>query len=112
MVLVALADIRDIVVIVYGAMGIFLMLALVIAALGIWFAVRKLTRMVTDLIEDPIRPALQEFQKTAQNVRGTSEFVADSAVHPVIRAIAVGRGVRRGVGAVTGLRKRGSKSSK
>lgn len=112
MVLVALADIRDVVVIVYGAMGIFLMLALVIAALGIWFAVRKLTRLVSDLVDDPIRPTLQEFQKTAQNVRGTSEFVADSAVHPVIRAIAVGRGVRRGVGAVTGIRNRRSKSSK
>jgi hypothetical protein len=86
------------------------MLALVIAALGIWFAVRALSRQVRGLLDDPIRPTLEEVHKTAQNVRGSSEFLADSAVHPVIRAIAVGRGVRRGVGAVTGIRNRRPKS--
>lgn len=105
----SLADLRDIVVIVYGAMGVVLMLALTIAAFGLWFAIRSLSRAVRELLEDPIKPTLEEFHKTAQNVRGTSEFVADTAVHPLIRAVALGRGVRRGVSSVAGLRNRTTK---
>ena len=101
----SLADLRDIVVIVYGVMGTVLMLGLCIAAFGLWFAIRALSASVQDLIKDPIKPTLQEFQKTAQNVRGTSEFVADSAVHPLIRVMSVGRGIRKGVATVAGLRK-------
>ncbi len=101
----SLENLRDIVVIVYGVMGIVLMLGLCIAAFGLWFAIRALSASVQDLIKDPIKPTLQEFQKTAQNVRGTSEFVADSAVHPLIRVMSIGRGIRKGVSTVAGLRK-------
>ena len=102
----SLENLRDIVVIVYGVMGVVLMLALCVAAFGLWFAVRALSSSVQGLIKDPIRPALEEVQKTAQNVRGTSEFVTDAAVHPLIRVVSIGRGVRRGVATVTGLRDR------
>jgi divalent metal cation (Fe/Co/Zn/Cd) transporter len=103
----SLADLRDVVVIVYGGMGILLMLALAIAAFGLWFAVRALSRQLRDLLDDPVRPTLEEVRRTAENVRGTSEFIADTAVHPIIRTVAMVRGVRRGVSAVTGLRRRG-----
>ena len=102
----SLENLRDIVVIVYGVMGIVLMLALCVAAFGLWFAIRALSSSLQGLIADPIRPTLQEVQKTAQNIRGTSEFVADSAVHPLIRVMSIGRGLRRGVATVAGLRGR------
>ncbi|RLT33633.1 MAG: hypothetical protein DWI58_21690 [Chloroflexi bacterium] len=102
----SLENLRDIVVIVYAVMGVVLMLALCIAAFGLWFAIRALSSAVQALIQDPIRPTLEEVQKTAQNIRGTSEFVADSAVHPLIRMMSIGRGVRRGVATVVGLRNR------
>ena len=102
----SLESLRDIVVIVYGVMGIVLMLALCIAAFGLWFAIRALSSSVQALIEDPIRPTLQEVQKAAQNVRGTTEFVADAAVHPLIRVLSIGRVLRRGVATVTGIRNR------
>ncbi|MSQ31603.1 MAG: hypothetical protein EXR64_06280 [Dehalococcoidia bacterium] len=101
-----LEQLRDIVVIVYGAMGVLLVLALTIAAFGAWFAIRTLTRAVEGLLDDPVRPALEEIRRTAQNVRGTTEFVADTAVHPLIRAVALGRGIRRGLATVTGIRNR------
>ncbi|MFA7249434.1 MAG: hypothetical protein WC273_07335 [Dehalococcoidia bacterium] len=100
----SLENLRDIVVIVYGGMGIVLMFGLCIAAFGLWFAIRALSSSVQALIQDPIRPTLQEVQKTAQNVRGTTEFMADTAVHPLIRFVSIGRGLRRGVATVTGLR--------
>ena len=101
-----LEQLRDIVVIVYGAMGVVLALALTIAAFGLWFAVRTLARAVEGLLNDPVRPTLEEIRRTAQNVRGTTEFVADTAVHPLIRMVALGRGIRRGVASVTGIRNR------
>lgn len=101
----SLADLRDVVVIVYGVMGVILMLALTIAAFGLWFAVRALSRALQDLLEDPIKPTLNELRQTAENVRGTSEFIADTAVHPLVRAVAVTRGVKRGLSTVTGLRR-------
>ena len=101
-----LEQFRDIVVIVYGAMGVILFLALTIAAFGLLFAVRALTRGIQTLLDDSIRPTLDEVHKTAQNVRGTTEFVADSTVHPLIRAMSVGRGIKRGVASVAGIRNR------
>ena len=102
----SLENLRDIVVVVYGVMGVVLMLALCITAFGLWFAIRALSASVQSLIQDPIRPTLQDVQRTAQNVRGTTEFVADTAVHPLIRIVSLGRGVRRGMATVAGLRGR------
>ena len=103
---VTLEELRDVVIVVYGAMGILLLVALIIAVLGLWLAVRVLTRRLSDLLDDPVRPALDEIRATARNVRGSSEFIADAAVHPLIRVLAVGRGIRRGLGLVTGLTRR------
>jgi hypothetical protein len=102
----SLEELRDIVIVVYGVMGILLLVALIIAILGLWLAVRVLTRALARLLEDPIRPTLHEFHATARNVRGTSDFIADSTVHPLIRILAVGRGIRRGVGIVARLARR------
>lgn len=101
----SLADLRDVVVIVYGVMGIILMLALTIAAFGLWFAVRALSRVVQELLNDPIKTTLKDVQETVHNVRGTSEFISDTAVHPLVRAVAATRGLKRGLSTVTGLRR-------
>ena len=93
----SLDELRDIVIIVYGVMGILLFLVLLIVAVGIYFAVRSLTRAIHEKLVDPVRPTLDEVHQTVQNLRGTSEFLADQAVHPVIRVIAAGRGIKRGV---------------
>lgn len=102
----SLDDIRDIVIIVYGVMGVLLMLAMAVAAFGLWFAVRALTRSVMELLDDPVKPTLQEVQHTVQHVRGTAEFMNDTAVHPLIRTVSTVRGIRRGVASVTGIRNR------
>lgn len=101
----SLSELRDVVVIVYGVMGVVLMLALTVAAFGLWFAVRALSRVLQDLIKDSVKPTLDDVQQTVKNVRGTSEFIADTAVHPIVRAVAVTRGVKRGLASVTGLRR-------
>lgn len=97
---------RDIVVVAYGVLGALLFLVLIFVMLLLLFAVRGLTRTIRELVQDPLRPTLEEVRETVRNVRGTSEFIADSTVHPLIRAMAVTRGVRRGVGVVSGVARR------
>ena len=101
-----LAETRDRVIVVYGTIGIFLLAALIFVLVFIAFAIRSLTGTLTRLLDDPVRPALEEVRDTARNVRGATEFVADTAVHPVIRVVSLLRGVRRGVAVVTGLRRK------
>ncbi len=101
-----LAETRDRVIVVYGTIGIFLLAALIFVLVFIAFAIRSLTGTLTRLLDDPVWPALEEVRDTARNVRGATEFVADTAVHPVIRVVSLVRGVRRGVAVVTGLRRK------
>ncbi|MBM4415399.1 MAG: hypothetical protein FJ035_03905 [Chloroflexi bacterium] len=97
---------RDIVIVVYGALGALLLLVLIVVLLGLLFAVRRLTRTLQELVRDPLRPTLEELRDTMHNVRGTSEFIADTTVSPLIRAAAFARGIRRGVGVVSGVARR------
>lgn len=101
-----LADLRDIVIIIYGVLGILLFLILIGLAVAIFMIVRQIRRILMDVVSDSVKPALDEVNKTVQNVRGASDFMVDRAVHPVIRVLAVGRGIKRGAGALTGIRSR------
>ena len=74
-----LETIRDLVIILYGILGLVLMIILVTAALGIWFAIRSLLRHTNKLLSDPIEPTLQEAHKSVQNIRAATEFVSDTA---------------------------------
>lgn len=96
---------RDWVIIVYGLMGIFFFLLLILVLGAIVFLLLRIRSSITDLI-DEIRPTLSEVQRTAENVRGTSEFIADTTVNPVIRMVAITRGLRRGISSITGIRSR------
>lgn len=101
-----LEETRDRVIVVYGTMGIVLLVVLIFVLVFIGVAISSLTGTLTRLLDDPVRPALEEVRDTARNVRGATEFVADTAVHPVIRVVSMVRGVRRGVAVITGLRRK------
>lgn len=101
-----LAELRDVVIIIYGVVGILLLAIMIVVAVSLLVAVKALTSSVQRLIEDPIRPTLNEVRGAVQNIRGTTEFVADSAVHPVIRATAALKGVKAGLGVAAGIAKR------
>ena len=97
---------RDIVIVVAGIAGVVLLLATLVTLLVVALSIHHLSRAVGGLIDDPVRPALTEVRDTARQVRGATEFVSDATVHPLIRVIATVRGIRRGLGVVTGLRRR------
>ncbi len=104
--LVSLADLRDIVVIVYGIAGIVLFAVLLVIAVGIYFAFRGLHHTVKELIDDSVRPTLGSIRDTADTIRGTTDFMGQKAVSPVIRTYGMASGVKRGLGVLSGLTKR------
>lgn len=90
-------------IVAYGVMGFIAFLAFTVLILFLVWLLRGVRGGIRDLMEDPVKPTLDEVRQTAQNVRGTTEFVADTAVHPVIRAVSAIRGVRRGISSLLGI---------
>ncbi len=107
---VTLGEARDTVIIVYGLLGIVFFLVAIIAALAIFLAVRMITGLARDAYEEQARPLVDDVRGTVQSVRGSVEFVSDQAISPMIRIIAVARGLRRGVETVAGVARRGRRT--
>ncbi len=107
--LVSLADIRDVFIIVYGAIGILFFVVAVAATLGLFFAVKALIRSVNDLINESVKPTLGSVKETVDTVRGTTQFVSQTTVSPIVKTYGTFAGVRRGLGVISGItrRKRG-----
>ncbi|HJM75897.1 MAG TPA: hypothetical protein QGI71_08580 [Dehalococcoidia bacterium] len=98
-----LAEIRDVVIVIFGLLAVLLLIIMVVTLLALLVAVRLATSALGELRRERVQPALDNLRASAKNVRGATEFMADSAVHPVIRAVSVTRGIRRGIGLVTGI---------
>ena len=104
---ITMAEARDTVIIVYGVIGIIFFLIAITVALAIFLAVRMLTGLARDAYEEQARPLVDDVRGTVQSARGTMEFVSDQAISPLIRFIAVARGVRRGAETLAGIARRG-----
>jgi hypothetical protein len=100
---VSLSDWRDIIIIIVGALSIFLVLALIVFTVAIGLAARILLKTLQRLAKDDASPLLHELKETTGRVRGTATFLAETAVSPIIRAYGVVAGTRRAMGVLTGL---------
>jgi hypothetical protein len=96
-----LQEVRDVTIIAFTIAGTLLFLIAILvtalagmAAIGAFRAVRR-------LIDDGVKPMVD-------NVQGTVTFVSENAVTPVVRAYGFYAGVRRGLGVLSGLGQRGS----
>ncbi|MYA20688.1 MAG: hypothetical protein F4Z25_10665 [Chloroflexi bacterium] len=69
-----------------------------------------ITGLARDAYEEQARPLVDDVRGTVQSVRGSVEFVSDQAISPMIRIIAVARGLRRGVETVAGVARRGRRT--
>lgn len=103
--LLSVEVIRDIVIIIYGILGIlFLIVAIAVAAV-LGFTVKGLIGQVRRLIDEDVKGTLQSVRGTAESVRGTADFVGQTAVTPIIKTYGFVSGIRKGIGVITGLRK-------
>jgi len=90
---------RDIVIVLTG-LAWFLAglasLALVIVLVLLVLAIRR-------VLDQNAAPAIDSLRSTLESARGTTEFVGETVVSPIIRVYAVFSGVRTGLRAVTSL---------
>jgi len=100
---------RDWVLIIWGIVSILLLVTLTLVILVLALSVKRLIADVHDLIDTGVKPVLASARESADNVTGTTRFVSDKVVTPVIRVVSVVSGVRRGVAVFTGLTNRGKK---
>jgi hypothetical protein len=95
-----LQDVRDVAIIVFTVAGTLLFLiGIVVTALAGMAAIGAL-RAVRGLVDDSVKPMVE-------NVQGTVTFVSETTVAPVVRAYGFYAGVRRGLGVLSGLSQRG-----
>jgi len=91
-----LADIRDVALVVLAVESIVIGLALVLTLLEL----RSLTR----LLKDEIAPMLDTAKETVTIVKGTTDFVGEGVVRPMIKVASMGSAVRRAAQIVFGNR--------
>ena len=101
-----LAELRDVVIVIFGLLAVLLLIIMVVTLLALLVAVRLAANALGELRRESVQPVLDDLRAGAKNVRGATEFMTDSAVHPVIRVVSVTRSIRRGIGLVTGIGRR------
>ncbi|MBI2886349.1 MAG: hypothetical protein HYY02_03975 [Chloroflexi bacterium] len=87
----SLALLRDLAIVILAVLAIVQLLLLLTVTVLLW---RK------------VSPVLDSAKATMDNVQGTSAFIAETTVHPVIRVISFITGVRKATGAMARLIKR------
>ena len=90
---------RDIAIVfmaLFWTLGGVLLVVLLVALLFLVVTIRKVIR------ENAV-PAIDSLKASLDNVRGTTEFAGETVASPIIRTYAVFKGVRTGLGAVTGI---------
>lgn len=113
MILVSIEGTRDVVIIAAGTLAVLAFLVMFIAAVVLSLAARALLSAVQKLVRDDVTPLVKSAQGTVQQVRGTTAFVAETTVSPIIRVYGVVAGTRRALGVLSGVagRRRGRASS-
>ena len=103
---------RDWVIIVMGIMVAAYFLVLMLMTLVLSFVTRALLHKVSDLLDERVQPLLDSARETATTVKGTTSYVSNAAVEPIIRTAGVIAGVRRAAGVIAGLTGAGGEKPK
>lgn len=97
---------RDIVIIIWGVMSILTLIVVLLIALFIGLSVKSLVTTVNDLVNTSVKPMIDTTQQSVANITGTTQYIGDLVVSPIVRVISFVVGVRRGLGVFTGLSSR------
>ena len=98
---------RDWVIIISGAMSILVLMAVFVFVVVLGLAARALLGATRNLLDNEVTPLISSARATVKTVRGTTNFIGETAANPVIKVYGIAAGVRRGVSVLSGLRGRG-----
>ena len=96
-----ITDIRDIVVIVFAISAVVTFFVVTVFTVLIGLQLVRLLRYTNGTVRDGVGPILENAQEAARSVQGTTNFISESLVSPIIRVYSVFSGVRRGFGVLT-----------
>ena len=101
--LLSLQDWRDIIIIATGSMMVLVLLAVFLFTVVLGLATRSLISTVQTLLRGEVTPLLDSVRQSVQNVRGTTAFIGETAVSPIIRVYSAFAGARRMIGVLGGF---------
>jgi len=102
----SLEELRDLIIVVWGILGIVVLAVALVLAVVLGVTARGLMATVQTLLRDDVQPTLRSARQTIESIRGTTSFVSETAVAPVIRVYGIVSGVRRFTSVLGGFRKR------
>jgi hypothetical protein len=105
----SLGELRDLIIVVWGILGIVFLAVAIVLGIVVGISARGLIGTVQSLLRDDVQPTLRSARQTVDSIRGTTSFVADTAVAPVIRVYGIFSGVRRFLSVLIGFGKRRSR---
>lgn len=107
MVLGVLANIRDVLIILWALFSVVALVLIIFAVWTIYSGVKGLINMTKATVNEDVKPILSISQDSVNNVAGTTRFVSDTVAKPVIRGLSFIAGARRALAVFTGLTGRG-----
>ncbi len=102
----SLADVRDVVIIAAGSLTILVLLAIFITTVVLGLTARTVLGAIQTLLRDEVTPLMKSARQTAQRVQGTTAFIGETAVAPIVRVYGVVAGARRAIGVLSGVTSR------
>jgi len=96
--MLAVAVIRDIAIIVLAVESLIVGVLLIILILQI--------RSLTQMLEEEVQPILESTRETVSTVRGTTVFISDTFVRPVISVAGYASAANRVIGVLARRRRR------
>ena len=99
-----MAAVRDIAIILLALESLIVGVLLCLLILQL----RSLSRM----FEEEIRPLLESANDTASTICGTSNFLSQTVVSPVVEILSSLTGVKRGLSTLSGIRRHGNAPGK
>ncbi len=98
---------RDIIIIIWGILSILALAMLIWLFVVIGAGVSRLVKDVRVIANEDVRPIIATTRESANNVTGSTRFVGDTVVSPIIRLYGIIAGIRRAIGVFTRLTRRG-----
>jgi len=94
---------RDWVIIFMGiAVAVFFSVALVFTVV-LGLLTRALLKKSLGVIDENLKPTLNSVKGSVDNVKGTTSYVSQAAVTPIVKAYGVVAGIRRAASVLAGL---------
>jgi hypothetical protein len=101
-----LQELRDLIIVIFGIMGIVVLFVTFVMVLVVGFAARGLMSLARSILQQQLSPTLDSARQAMDNVRGTTAFITDTAVSPIIRLYGLFTGLRRGFMSLVGFTRR------